>query len=317
MSRSNKWTTENIPDLHGKNVIITGANSGTGYEATKILTEKGAYVIMACRSETRGKESLEKILKNNPKALIEYLQLDLSSLMSIKEFVRNYKSKHDRLDILLNNAGVMQTPQRKTADDFELQIGTNHLGHFALTGLLFELIKNTSGSRIVTMSSMAHTMGSVNTEDLNFEKSRKYDRSRAYAQSKLANLLFAYELDRKLEKNNISVISLGAHPGYSATKLQSAGLKLEGGLRARLWRVVYGITNRLVAQSAYMGTLPMIMAATLNDVNGGDYFGPKGFRGMRGQPGKVTSNGKSHDTDMAQKLWNQSEELTGIKYNFN
>ncbi|MHA2102639.1 MAG: oxidoreductase [Candidatus Hodarchaeales archaeon] len=316
MTKNNKWTIDNIPDLHGKIVIVSGANSGTGFEVSKEMSKKGAHIVMACRSESRGQVALEKIQKEYPSVSLELMILDLSSLSSIKQFSEDYNAKYDRLDILCNNAGVMQTPYIITEDGFELQIGTNHLGHFALTGLLLDLLKITKNSRVITMSSMAHMMGKIDLDNLHWETPKKYDRTGAYAQSKLANLMFAYELDRKLKEANISVLSIGAHPGYSATKLQSAGLGLEKGFRAKIWRWSYKFSNKIIAQSVQMGSLPMLMAATDNDIKGGDYIGPEKFRGMRGYPHKAKSNGLSHNIDIAKELWNLSEKLTGVGYNF-
>ncbi|MFW9928826.1 MAG: oxidoreductase [Candidatus Thorarchaeota archaeon] len=316
MTKKKKWTVDDIADLTGKIVVITGANSGTGFEATKILAKKGAHVIMGCRNEEKGKKALEEIKKELPESSIEYMHLDLSNLKSINEFTTNIKSKYKHVDVLLNNAGVMQTPHKKTEDGFELQIGINHLGHFALTGLLLDLIKATPEARVVTMSSTVHTMGKVDTTDLQFENGRKYDRTKSYSQSKLANLLFAYELDRKFKENNITAISVASHPGYAATNLQSSGLSLDTGLKAKFYRWTYKITNKVIAQSAYMGSLPMVMAGVDNSVKGGEYYGPTGLLGQRGYPGKTKSNEKSHDVENAQKLWKISEELTKVHYSF-
>ena len=313
MINTKAWKKKDIQNLNGKIVIVTGANSGTGYEITKVSAEKGAHVIMGCRSIERGETAKTKILKDFPEAQLTVLQLDLSDLASIKTFVEDFKQKFDRLDQLHNNAGVMQTPERKTDDGFELQLGTNHLGHFALTGQLLDHLKNTEASRVITVSSAAHSYGSMDFENLQYEKSGSYGATKAYGRSKLANLLFAYELQRKFEQAGIATKSLAAHPGYSRTKLQSAGLKLGGGIRSKIWRGSYKLSNVLVAQSAARGAEPMLMAGTIDGVNGGEYFGPR-LMGWRGHPKIQNSNKLSNDQEVAQKLWEVSEELTGISY---
>ena len=240
------------------------------------------------------------------------MKLDLANFQSIKNFADSFKSKYSQLHGLLNNAGVMQPPFRKTDDGLELQMGTNHFGHFLLTGLLLEVIKNTPGSRVVMQSSFAHEMTKgIDFEDINHEN--KYSRTEVYSQSKLANLLFAFELDRKFKENKIDAIALGVHPGYSATNLQSAGPALGG---ASFLSRVYKITNALVAQSVDKGALPLIYAAVAPDVNGGDYIGPKGMRNMRGHPKRLKAKKTAYDVESAKKLWIISEEITGFSYNF-
>ena len=282
----------------------------TGYEVSKALSSKGANVIMACRNIEKAESSAIKIRKEFPDASLFVSQLDLSYLSSIKTFSKEFLKKYTSLDILCNNAGVMQTPNLKTKDGFELQFGTNHLGHFALTGLLLDSLLKTKGSRIVTVSSGVHRMGRIDFNDIMHEK--KYGRNSAYAQSKLANLLFTYELQRLLDKNKQTTISVAAHPGYSATNLQYAGPGLNGG-KYLVW--MYKVMNNLFAQSAEMGALPILYVATAKNVIGGDYICPKGFFGMRGYHKKVKSSNSSYDED-AKKLWAVSSDLTHIQYNF-
>jgi NAD(P)-dependent dehydrogenase (short-subunit alcohol dehydrogenase family) len=300
MSEENKWTTKNIPDQSGKVVIVTGANSGIGYEASRALALRGATVVMACRGLQKGELALEQILSENPKGQLILHQLDLASLRSVQRFSAEFLAEFDRLDILINNAGVMATPYRKTEDGFELQFGTNHLGHFKLTGLLFHLLKSTPSSRVVTVSSYAHYFGRINFSDLNSESS--YQKWLAYGQSKLANVLFGYEIQRRAARNGNSPISIVAHPGYAATNLQHTSS-------------LFSFLNRFMAQSPRMGALPVLYAATSPEVQGGEFIGPDGFLAQRGYPHQSRSSRRSHDQETARRLWDVSEDLTGIRFN--
>ena len=294
-----KWKFENILDQSGKIVIVTGANSGLGYEVAKALALKGAHVVMACRNLEKAEKAKNQILFEYPEVYLEIIQLDLSDLSSIRKFAEEFKSKHERLDILCNNAGVMMTPQQKTADGFEMQFGTNHLGHFALTGLSLDLLINTVNSRIVTMSSFAHKLGEINFEDINLEKN--YNRTKAYEQSKLANLLFAYELQRKLEAAGKSTISNASHPGWTRTNLQRNVL-------------FFRVLNPFLSMKPSKGALSMLYAATAPEAEGGKYYGPGGLFEIKGYPKEAKSNDTSHDLETAKRLWELSEELTGISY---
>jgi len=300
MNNGNHWTTENIPDQSGKIVIVTGANSGIGYEAARALTFKGATVIMACRDPEKGEAAALQIRSENIQGQVVVKQLDLADLDSISSFAQAFLAEYNQLDILINNAGVMATPYRKTADGFEMQFGTNHLGHFALTGLLIDLMIATPKSRVVTVSSYVHYLGKINFDDLNSEKA--YQKWLAYGQSKLANVLFAYELHRRTSKNGNNPISIAVHPGYAATNLQ------------RTTRF-FSFTNLFMAQSQEMGALPTLFAATNPEVRGGEYIGPDGFLGQRGYPHKAQSSGRSDDQSTAQRLWEISEELTKVRFN--
>jgi NAD(P)-dependent dehydrogenase (short-subunit alcohol dehydrogenase family) len=299
MSTNNHWTTQNIPDLTGKKTIVTGANSGIGYEAARALAGKGATVIMACRTEAKGQAAAQKIRQESPEADIKVMPLDLASQSSVRGFAEAFLAEYDQLDILINNAGVMATPYKKTVDGFELQFGTNHLGHFALTGLMLDTLRKTENSRVVTVSSYAHLLGYINLNDLNGE--RFYFRWTAYCQSKLANLLFAYELQCKLSQSGAETISVGVHPGWTATNLQETTF-------------MFRIMNPFVGQSPAMGALPTLYAATADDIEGGEYIGPDGFLGQRGYPHKVNPHRRARDEEIAQQLWELSEEMTGVSY---
>ena len=301
-----KWTVNDIGDLSSKNIIITGANSGTGFETAKVLAAKGATIIMACRSMERGERAKKEIHLINPKAKLDLIELDLASLSSIDKFVGKIKNGYDHLDVLINNAGVMDMPAGKTEDGFELHIGINHLGHFALTGKLLGMLLKTPNSRVVTMSSIMHYSGKINFEDIHFDK--KFKKVKAYAQSKLANLLFTYELDRRLSKNGSSTSSGACHPGWSRTNLQFSGNR-EG---SKLKYYLYKIANPIMGQSAYMGALPQIYAATSKEVVSGQYTGPRFV--ARGRPKIVSSNKRSKSIEDANRLWELSEKLTAVDY---
>ena len=301
------WTQIDMPDLQGKTIIVTGGNSGLGYESVKAFALKGAKVILACRDIQKGELAKHEIMQENPRGIIIVMKIDLMDLNSVREFARQFKSENIRLDILLNNAGIMATPNFKTKDGFEAQLGTNHLGHFALTGLLLDILKATPGSRVVNVSSIAHKAGKMDFNDLMFEEGRKFKSMQAYGQSKLANLLFSYELQRYFERNQISSISVAAHPGGSNTRL--AG-HLEDG---RLMKLVSKIA-RGAMQSAAKGALPQIRASVDPNVKGGEYYGPGGFSEVFGYPVLVKSNKASHNKDDARSLWEVSEKLTGVYF---
>jgi NAD(P)-dependent dehydrogenase (short-subunit alcohol dehydrogenase family) len=300
MNEEIKWTAKNIPDQSGKVVIVTGANSGIGCEATRALALRGAIVVMACRSLQKGERAVEQILSENPQGQLILYQLDLANLSSVQHFSAEFLTEYDRLDILINNAGVMATPYRKTADGFELQFGTNHLGHFKLTGLLFDLLRSTPNSRVVTVSSYAHYFGRIKFSDLNSERS--YQKWSAYGQSKLANVLFGYELERRAARHGNAPISIVAHPGYAATNLQHTS-------------ALFSFLNRFIAQSPRMGALPVLYAATSPEIQGGEFIGPDGFLAQRGYPHQSRSSRRSYDQELAQRLWEVSEQLAGIQIN--
>lgn len=306
---SDKWTAADMPDLSGQTIIVTGANSGVGYEAARAFAHKGAHVIFACRSMERAETAVAQLQREQPAGTTAVLRLDLADLASVRAFAERFNADYKRLDILVNNAGLMAIPYRKTADGFEMQFGTNHLGHFALTGLLLEPLLAADAARVVTVSSGLHRQGVIKFDDLNGQQ--EYNKRAAYNQSKLANLLFAYELQRRLAAAGHTAISVGAHPGYSATNLQHVGPDME---ESAFQRGLMTVANSLFAQSSEMGALPTLYAATAPDVYGCDYIGPDGFMNMRGYPGKERSSDASYDEESARQLWAVSEQLTGITY---
>ena len=298
--KTEKWNSSNISDQTGRVAIVTGSSSGIGFETARVLTKKNATVIIAVRSLEKGRKAGSKITDEYQNADIEIMELDLASLASVQRFVDAFKRKYARLDLLINNAGVMVPPYSKTTDGFELQFGTNHLGHFALTVLLIDLLKNTSGSRVVSVSSMAHKIGNIDFDDLNWEK-RKYKKWQAYGDSKIANLYFTYALQRRFENGDSGPIAAAAHPGWTATDLQR-----HTGLASAL--------NHIFAQNSEMGALPTLYAATAEDIKGADFVGPGGFQEMKGYPKKVKANALSQDQDIADRLWQLSEEMTGVNF---
>jgi NAD(P)-dependent dehydrogenase (short-subunit alcohol dehydrogenase family) len=302
------WTADDIPDQSGRVALVTGANSGIGFEAAAALAAKGAHVVLACRDAGKAKAAFEAIRGRRPDASLEVQPLDLASLASIRACADRVSAGHARLDLLLNNAGVMAIPRRTTADGFEMQLGTNHLGHFALTGLLLERLLAAPAARVATVSSSAHRPGRIHWDDLQLEHG--YRRWSAYSQSKLANLLFAYELDRRLRRKGARAASTAAHPGYAATNLQFVGARMD---ESRFMERVFALGNRLLGQSAADGALPTLYAATSPDVASGDYVGPSRMFEAWGPPKKVGSSARSHDTADARRLWERSEELTGVR----
>jgi NAD(P)-dependent dehydrogenase (short-subunit alcohol dehydrogenase family) len=297
------WTKDNIPNMHGKIVIITGANSGLGYESSLALAENGAMVIMACRNLVRAQHSLEAIQHAVPNAKLDLMELDLASLKSIRAFAKLFKSKYDRLDVLINNGGPIIAVRGMTEDGFESHLGINHLGHFMLTGLLLDVLLNTPSSRIVTVGSRMHVDGKMEWDDLMSERS--YDRTRAYKQSKLANMLFAFELNRRLEAKGSSTKSVAAHPGLAKTSWADNNLN---GFMKLLGKIM-SLTSY---QSASMGALPLLYAATDPKVKPGGYYGPE--HDTKGYPVEVRAGDAAYNETDAKKLWELSEKLTGVKY---
>ena len=301
------WTAADIPDQSDRIAVVTGANSGLGLVTSRELARAGAEVIMACRDATKGETGAQEIRSAVPGAQVRVERLDLADLSSVQEFAASVTGAHQRLDLLVNNAGVMAPPRRVTRDGFESQLGTNHLGHFALTGRLLGRLRSAPEPRVVTVSSIAHRTGRINFSDLQSE--RRYFSWLAYGQSKLANLMFCFELQRRATAAGAGLRSMAAHPGYSRTNLQFA---------APPWyeQAVMAVTNVLVAQSAERGALPSLYAATVADLPGGSFVGPDGFAETRGHPHVVTAAGKAYDEQAWQRLWEVSEELTGVRYEF-
>ncbi len=312
-----EWTDADVPSMDGRIVVITGANGGLGYEATRVFARRGATVVMACRSVDRGDRAAAEIrhvegLDAVPEAALDVRECDLASLASTRSFAEEVAADYDAIDVLCNNAGVMAIPRSETEDGFETQFGVNHLGHFALTGRLFPLLRAADGEgRIVTHSSAAHEQGEMDFTDLNWERS--YGKWRAYGRSKLANLLFAYELQRRLEEHDEDgVKSVACHPGYADTGLQGRMARESGN---PLVTIGAKLGNALFAQDAERGAWPLLYAATA-DVDGGAYVGPGGLLNMRGSPTVMRSNEASYDREDARRLWAYSAEATGVSFPF-
>jgi NAD(P)-dependent dehydrogenase (short-subunit alcohol dehydrogenase family) len=301
------WTAERIPDQSGRTAVVTGANSGLGLITARELARAGALVVLGCRDAGRGLAARDRIAAAAPDAELDLRVLDLASLESVRAFAADVRGDYPALDLLINNAGIMATPRRITEDGFELQLGVNHLGHFALTGLLLGAMEGREGARVVTVSSTMHRTGKINFDNLQGE--RRYFRWRAYGQSKLANLLFAFELQRRLAAAGSTISSNAAHPGYAATELQSTGPPTIDALAMKLG-------NALFAQSAEMGALPTLYAATEPGLPGGIFVGPGGVGEQRGHPVPVGCSSAARDQAVAARLWEVSEELTGVTYAF-
>ena len=301
---SAKWTDADVPDQSGRVALVTGSNTGLGYETAKVLAQRGADVVMAVRDTGKGEAAAATIRKAAPSANVAVHALDLGSLDSVRTAGAELAAAHPRIDLLINNAGVMYPPKSTTADGFELQFGTNHLGHFALTGLLLKNVLAVSNSRIVVVASMAHKIqAKIDFDDLQWER-RRYSRVAAYGQSKLANLMFAYTLQRRLEASGQKTIALAAHPGISNTELMRhvPGTSLPGVMKAA----------GLVTNSPFTGALATLRAATDPAARGGQYYGPDGFRELMGHPVLVSSSKQSHDVSVQERLWTVSEQLTGV-----
>lgn len=295
-----KWIEEHMPAQVGRIAIVTGANSGIGYETALELAKKEATVVLACRTLAKAEEAKSKILQISPSAKLEPMEMDLASLASVKRFAQKFQEKFDQLDLLINNAGIMMPPYQVTEDGFENQLGTNYIGHFALTGLLLPLLTQTPGSRVVSLSSLAHRWADIQFDDLHFEKG--YNKQKAYGQSKRACLMFAYELQRRLTEAGHDTISLAAHPGVSKTNLD------------RFFPAIIRPLGTLFLQNQRKGALPTLFAATAKELNGGEYIGPDGFKEMRGHPKIVDSDEGSKDKNLAERLWKVSEEMTDVFY---
>ncbi|MFN8150689.1 MAG: oxidoreductase [Solirubrobacterales bacterium] len=307
---TDRWSSDDIPDQSGRTALVTGANSGLGLRTAGALAGAGASVLMGCRDAGRAAAARERILGEHPGAEVSIVALDLADLGSVQRAAEEVAARSGPLDLLVNNAGVMAPPRRETADGFELQLGTNHLGHFALTGRLIEKLLDSPAPRVVNVSSMAHRVGKINFDDLNSENG--YSRWPAYGQSKLANLLFTLELARRAEVAGTVLIAAAAHPGYSSTNLQTAGPAM--GRFGFLLKPGLLIGNALLGQSDEMGALPSLYAATMPDVRGDEYFGPDGIGEQRGHPKRVGRTGRAADPEAARRLWEVSEDLTGVGF---
>jgi NAD(P)-dependent dehydrogenase (short-subunit alcohol dehydrogenase family) len=304
------WGADDIGDLTGRTAVVTGANSGIGFQVALQLGAHGAHVVLACRSTVKAEHAADLIVGAEPEASVEVLSLDLASLASVRRAAARLSAEHARLDVLVNNAGVMATPSHQTEDGVELQIATNHLGPFAFTGLLLDTLLTTTGSRVVTVSSAVHHVGRLEPSPLVHDGRR--NRWLRYGDSKLANLAFTFELDRRLRQAGTTTLAVVAHPGWARTDLVANGPLTGGGaISTRLGH----LAGRL-GQPAAMGALPVLYAATAPGVRGGDFFGPGGFGGMFGRPVPVTPGRRARDPRSAATLWHDSEELTGVYYAF-
>jgi len=299
MANNNHWTANDIPDQSGRVAVVTGANSGLGYEASLVLAQKGAAVIMTSRDLNKGRAALNRIQNELPAGSVVLMPLDLADLESVREFASRFSAQFDVLDLLINNAGVMMAPLGRTAQGVETQFGINHLGHFLLTGMMLDGLRKRPGGRAVTVSSLMHRIGRIDTDDL--DSSKGYSSRRAYGRSKLANLSFTYELDRRLKASGNGAIANAAHPGWAATRLQR-------------YSSTPSFMNQFLAQSAVMGALPILRAATDPLSTGGQYYGPNRRMETAGYPVEVRSNGRSYDLGLARELWDASEELAGFTY---
>jgi len=303
-----RFTAESVTGVEGFDVIITGGNSGIGFEAARVLAARGARVVLACRDAARGEAARARIAAETEGAAVTVQPLDLADLASVSSFADRFSGEHASLEVLINNAGVMALPQRKTVDGFEMQLGTNHLGHFALTAALFPVLFAAPGSRVVTVSSLIHKPYRFPIDDPMSEQ--KYEPWRAYAASKLANVYFMRELDRRLTLMESTMISIACHPGYSATNLTTPGMRASGFFS----RVAASVGDKLLAQTAAKGALPILFAAASPDARGGTMIGPNGIGEMRGYPAEVPLAKQAFDEAMAARIWKLSEELTGALF---
>ncbi len=310
MRRRSGWGPDDIGDLTGSTIMVTGANSGIGYEAAVELAAHGAHLVLACRNLQKANQAADRIIGYTPSASVEVLELDLASLGSVRRAAGRFNAEHDRLDVLVNNAGVMGTPYRITEDGNELQFASNHLGHFALTGLVLDRLLTTTGSRVITVSSLGHRHGHLDFSNLQLEQGG-YTRAGAYGNSKLANLMFSYELDRRLRAAAAPTIAVAVHPGWSRSNLAASGPAMGGSATvARAGRLV----GRLGGQSAASGARPTLFAATDPGVDGGQFIGPDGLGQLYGSPTVVGSSRRARSAADAASLWEASEALTGVGY---
>jgi NAD(P)-dependent dehydrogenase (short-subunit alcohol dehydrogenase family) len=308
MSDTTRWTAADVPDQTGRTAVITGANTGIGFEAAKVLAERGATVVLACRTPARAADAVARIRATAPRAPLHTVRLDLESLASVRQAAEEIRARHPRLDLLINNAGGTRPRYARTVDGFESTLAANHLGPFALTGLLLDTLLPVPGSRIVTVASIGHRRGTIHFDDLHFEHGYRY--MPAYFQSKLANLMFTYELQRRLAAAGAGTIAVAAHPGNARTEFgrdMGAFVRVVMSPRLRL------LTSWLL-QSAHMGALATLRAAVDPAARGGDYYGPPGRSQFTGHPTKVDSSALSHDVEAQRRLWQESERLTGVRY---
>ncbi|ONH23153.1 oxidoreductase [Pseudofrankia asymbiotica] len=307
--RRRRWNADDVPDLTGRTAVITGANSGIGFEAAKVLAARGATVVLACRNPAKARDAVDRIRAVAPEGDVSTLEMDLNSLASVRKATDALVAERPVIDLLINNAGVIMLPYGQTEDGFEQHFGINHLGHFAFTGLVLNAVLAADAGRIVTVGSNGHRMGKIDFDDLAF--TRGYKPLRGYGRSKLANLLFSYELQRRLEKAGAPARSLAAHPGGANT--DAGGFGGDSPARRKVKQVIDRVPNPIV-HSAHKGSLPIMRAAVHPAAEGGQYYGPSGLLKMTGRPVLVTSNAASRDAEAAARLWEHSERLTGVTY---
>jgi NAD(P)-dependent dehydrogenase (short-subunit alcohol dehydrogenase family) len=305
------WSERDVPDLRGRTAVVTGASAGLGLENTRALAAAGARVVMATRDATKTQAAADRVRRVVPGAILEHVELDLADLRSVRDAVAVILDRHAALDVVIANAGLMATPERRTVDGFELQLGVNHLGHAAFVAGLLPAVRAVDDGRIVIVSSEAHRIGSIDLDDLNWER-RPYHRWRAYGQSKLANLLYAREFARRLTAAGSDITVAAAHPGYARTELQTKGPTMQGGLSGSVNRLANRVANAVVAQSAAAGALPQLMAATAPGIPTGSYWGPQSLGGARGGPGRAGRSAAAKDDATARGLWERTEALTGV-----
>lgn len=307
------WTTAEIPDQHGRVALVTGATSGLGELTARVLAARGARVVLATRDEQRTDETVRRILRGHPEARLDHVRLDLADLDTVASAAAQFRGRYERLDLLIANAGVMATPLQRTADGFEWQLGVNHLGHQALVADLLGPVLATPASRIVLISSLMHRYGRLDLTDPSWER-RTYRRWSAYSASKLANLTYALELQRRLAATDPDTTVAAAHPGYSRTGLQTSGPTASGGIEGMLSGVVATLGNHLVAQPPQAGVLPQLYAATAPGVPSGSYWGPGGPGGIRGEVAPAAASARARDVELGRELWEVSERLTGVRH---
>lgn len=307
------WTEADLPDLTGRTIVVTGASAGLGLETTRALARAGAHVVLATRDATKTEAASAAVRRAVPGAHLEHVALDLADLSSVRDAVAVLRERHAHLDAIVANAGLMATPETRTVDGFELQMGVNHLGHAAFVAGLLDRVEAAGAGRIVVVSSEAHRVGGLDVDDLAWDR-RRYGRWRAYGASKLANLLYVHELHRRLDLAGRSTLAVAAHPGYAATELQTKGTTAQDGLSARVLGPLMGAGNALLAQSAPQGALPQLYATTAPEVTGGSYWGPQSWGDARGAPGRASRSSAARDADTARRLFDLTEQLTGADH---
>ncbi len=307
------WSERDVPDQGGRTVVVTGASAGLGLENTRALAAAGARVVMATRNATKTADAANRVRRTVPGAVLEHVELDLADLASVQHAAAVIADRHERVDVVIANAGLMATPETRTVDGFELQLGVNHVGHAALVAALLPLLDQADDPRVVVVSSEMHRVGRIDLDDLHWDR-RRYQRWLAYGQSKLANLLYVRELSRRCAASASPITVAAAHPGYAATELQTKGPSMQGGLSGRWMDAASTVLNAVIAQPAAAGALPQLFAAVAPGVVTGSYWGPQGLRGMRGAPGPAGRSSAAEDDALARELFDRTEAMTGVSH---